>query len=202
VNDREVLEQLISRGEGSGLEFKAAIPSPHHLAREIAAFANSGGGTILLGVREDGTMPGVLASDAQKVLSSAIELLTPRPEALFTELRPSGTQGVGHVVGRVDVAPEPAGPVTTPDGVFRRTDACIEPLPAHSIRERALVTAAASLKDVVAPLATTLESLTQRMLDLEQQISAAQSWRRRLPDILLGAGISAVLGLILALLFL
>jgi hypothetical protein len=92
--------------------------------------------------------------------------------------------------------------VATPDGLFRRSDARIEALPADAIRERALRTVASDLKSIVAPLATTLESLTQRMLELEKQIAAAQTWRRRLPDILLGAGTSAVLGLILALLFL
>jgi hypothetical protein len=157
-----------------------------------------GGGTILLGVREDGTIPGVFGSDAQRALRSAIELLTPKPEALLTELPGPG----GQTVGRIDVVNEPAGPVATPDGLFRRSDARIEALPADVIRERALRTVASDLKGIVAPLATTLESLTQRMLELERQIASAQTWRRRLPDILLGAGISAVLGLILALLFL
>jgi predicted HTH transcriptional regulator len=198
MDERESLQQLISRGEGKALEFKSAIPSPQHLAREIAAFANSGGGTILLGVREDGTIPGVFGSDAQRALRSAIELLTPKPEALLTELPGPG----GQTVGRIDVVNEPAGPVATPDGLFRRSDARIEALPADVIRERALRTVASDLKGIVAPLATTLESLTQRMLELERQIASAQTWRRRLPDILLGAGISAVLGLILALLFL
>jgi hypothetical protein len=63
-------------------------------------------------------------------------------------------------------------------------------------------TVTSDLKGIVEPLATTLESLTQRMLELERQIVAAQRWKRHLPDILLGAGISAVLGLILALVFL
>jgi predicted HTH transcriptional regulator len=65
MDERQSLEQLISQGEGQSLEFKAAVPSPEHLARLIAAFANSGGGTILLGVQEDGSVPGVFHSVAR-----------------------------------------------------------------------------------------------------------------------------------------
>lgn len=199
MDEQEGLRQLIARGEGKALEFKPAVPSPQHLAREIAAFANSEGGAILLGVREDGTISGVFTSDAQKAMSSAMELITPKPEALLTVVpSPSGAR----VVARIDVTNEPTGPVTTPDGLFQRTDGRIEALPANMIRDRTLRTAASDLKDLVTPLAATLESLTERMLELEKQIAAAQTWRRRLPDILLGAGISAILGLILALLFL
>lgn len=103
---------------------------------------------------------------------------------------------------RIDVAEEPAGPVAAPDGLFRRSGARVEALPADKIRERTLGTVTSDLQKIVTPLASTLGSLTQRMLDLERQVVATQGWRRRLPDILLGAGISAVLGLILALLFL
>jgi predicted HTH transcriptional regulator len=198
MDERQSLEQLISRGEGQSLDFKAAVPSPEHLARLIAAFANSGGGTILLGAREDGSTPGVLRSDVEDALRSAIQRLTPPPEVLLTTVPASW----GQPVARIDVAEEPTGPVAAPDGLFRRYNGRIEALPADTIRERALNTVTSDLQKIVTPLASTLESLTQRMLDLERQVAAAQGWKRRLPDILLGAVISAVLGLILALLFL
>lgn len=85
MDERESLQQLISRGEGKALEFKSAIPSPQHLAREIAAFANSRGGTILLGVREDGTIPGVfdcphdVASNAFYYVGVDMEVATSDP---------------------------------------------------------------------------------------------------------------------------
>lgn len=184
------LQQLIRRGEDQHLEFKSAVPTPEHLARLVAAFANSGGGTILLGVGEDGSIPGVLGSEAARSLRSAIALLTPKPEALITELRGPGT---GLVV-RIDVAEEPTGPVVAPDGLFQRSGSRIQALPAETFRERAVTLSGSELRSMVTHLATTLESLTERMLGLERQIVAAQSWKRRLPDILLGAGISAVLG--------
>lgn len=53
------LRNLIQRGEGTYLEFKKTIPSPEKIAREIAAFANTGGGTILIGVDDYKNITGV-----------------------------------------------------------------------------------------------------------------------------------------------
>lgn len=46
------LDILLHEGEGSMLEYKESFSSS--LARELVAFANSAGGKILLGVRDDG----------------------------------------------------------------------------------------------------------------------------------------------------
>jgi predicted HTH transcriptional regulator len=45
------LDILLHEGEGSMLEYKESFSSS--LARELVAFANSAGGKILLGVRDD-----------------------------------------------------------------------------------------------------------------------------------------------------
>ena len=57
------LQTLIQQGENAAVEFKALPLRPETLAREIVAFANSAGGTILLGVADDGTLVGVEGSD-------------------------------------------------------------------------------------------------------------------------------------------
>ncbi|MCG8373453.1 MAG: ATP-binding protein [Balneolales bacterium] len=56
---RQDLKNLIAMGEGTFLEFKHKIASPEKIAREIAAFANSHGGTILIGVGDKGELIGV-----------------------------------------------------------------------------------------------------------------------------------------------
>ena len=53
------LKNLIQTGEGQYLEFKRTIPTAEKIAREIAAFANSKGGTILVGVDDNGSIPGI-----------------------------------------------------------------------------------------------------------------------------------------------
>src|SRR4030095_8902366 len=58
---REDLEILLREGEGSMLEYKESLSSS--LVRELVAFANSTGGKILLGVRDNGTVVGVRDSN-------------------------------------------------------------------------------------------------------------------------------------------
>lgn len=56
---RNDLKNLIQTGESNFLEFKHSVSRPEKIAREMAAFANSKGGTILVGVKDNGEMVGV-----------------------------------------------------------------------------------------------------------------------------------------------
>jgi hypothetical protein len=58
------LARLIAVGEPGGVEFKASVPKKDGLAPSVAAFANSGGGWLLLGVRDDGSVCGFSAPGA------------------------------------------------------------------------------------------------------------------------------------------
>lgn len=51
--------RLVKTGEGSYLEFKRTISSPEKVAREIAAFANTRGGILLIGVNDNKSVVGV-----------------------------------------------------------------------------------------------------------------------------------------------
>jgi hypothetical protein len=64
------LAEMVSRGEGEQLEFKETLRWDVRLGavskrledaalKAIAAFANKHGGTLLIGVRDDGTVPGL-----------------------------------------------------------------------------------------------------------------------------------------------
>jgi len=53
------LPDLIAQGEGSRLEFKSTISTSARIARTLCAFANTGGGTLLIGVNDDGKIGGV-----------------------------------------------------------------------------------------------------------------------------------------------
>lgn len=52
------LRKLVRKGEGANLEFKRKATHPDKIAREIVAFANSQGGTLLVGVDDDGQIYG------------------------------------------------------------------------------------------------------------------------------------------------
>lgn len=86
------LPDLIEKGEGQHLEFKEEMPrTTNDLGKEIAAFATSNNGTIILGVRDDGTVTGLLGCERQKergVLVSRIE------GVCANVVKPSVTPGV------------------------------------------------------------------------------------------------------------
>ncbi|HYC84154.1 MAG TPA: ATP-binding protein [Chryseosolibacter sp.] len=53
------LKKLMQQGEGAYLEFKRKATDPDKIVREMIAFANTGGGILLLGVGDDRSMPGL-----------------------------------------------------------------------------------------------------------------------------------------------
>lgn len=61
----EALEalEIISRGEDGRHQFKRKFNSAADAAKEMAAFSNSEGGLIFIGVDDDGTIPGLTANE-------------------------------------------------------------------------------------------------------------------------------------------
>ena len=60
------IKRLVARGEGRHLEFKRRVPEPERVAKEVVAFANSGGGRLLIGVDDDGGIVGVRDSEEEE----------------------------------------------------------------------------------------------------------------------------------------
>ncbi len=67
MTSRELLE-IIANGENSAVEFKRETIRPEHLAEEIVAFANFEGGTVLIGVDDDGLIEGSQREDIEEWL--------------------------------------------------------------------------------------------------------------------------------------
>ena len=62
----ELLE-IIARGEDGKHQFKANITNQNSLASEIVAFCNSGGGVLLIGVNDDGSVSGLVREDMARL---------------------------------------------------------------------------------------------------------------------------------------
>ena len=62
----EQLQALILLGEHSRQQFKRRISHPDALAAELVAFSNSGGGTLLIGVDDDGAIAGLDAAEVRR----------------------------------------------------------------------------------------------------------------------------------------
>ena len=59
MNDKRYLQSLIAEGEHQQQDFKYRVSDALKLARSVSAFANTDGGRLLIGVRDDGNMSGV-----------------------------------------------------------------------------------------------------------------------------------------------
>jgi predicted HTH transcriptional regulator len=74
--------QLIEQGEGQQLDFKYCVNDARKIARSLAAFANSDGGTLLLGVKDNGKISGVKSEEEFYMIEKAAQLYC-RPEIPF-----------------------------------------------------------------------------------------------------------------------
>ena len=63
MNDRQYLQSLISEGEHQQQDFKYKVQDACKLARSVSAFANTDGGRLLIGVRDDGHLSGVRSEE-------------------------------------------------------------------------------------------------------------------------------------------
>lgn len=61
------LLERIALGEHTRQQFKRTFNNPDALAAELAAFANSGGGTLLIGVDDDGAIAGLDAAEVRRL---------------------------------------------------------------------------------------------------------------------------------------
>jgi ATP-dependent DNA helicase RecG len=66
------LRQLIANGANSAIEFKRDDLRPDQLAREFVAFANFKGGSVLIGVEDDGAVSGVRRDDLETWLMDVV----------------------------------------------------------------------------------------------------------------------------------
>ncbi|WP_019986626.1 AlbA family DNA-binding domain-containing protein [Rudanella lutea] len=88
------LPDLIAQGEGSRLEFKSTISTPARIARTLCAFANTAGGTLLIGVDDDGKISGIQSEIREmRKIEQATDLLVEPPitvsyEVVYADGRP------------------------------------------------------------------------------------------------------------------
>ena len=65
---------LISQGENQHLDFKHSITDSKKIARSLAAFANTDGGKLLVGVRDNGSIAGVESDEEFYMVEGAADL--------------------------------------------------------------------------------------------------------------------------------
>ena len=109
VTRRDVMA-LIAEGEGLRVEFKRHFSSPEKIAKEMIAFANTKGGTILFGVDDDGSIFGLHSEKSElSDIEHTSQFLCDPPIAVSCDVIPwSGQKDVIAVT----VPPSPDKPHT------------------------------------------------------------------------------------------
>jgi len=77
------LRKLISEGENQKLDFKFCISDSRKIARTLSAFANTDGGRLLIGVRDNGSIAGIRSDEEYYMVETAVDLFC-RPAVEFT----------------------------------------------------------------------------------------------------------------------
>ncbi|HAA14232.1 MAG TPA: ATP-binding protein [Cytophagales bacterium] len=90
------LQSLVREGEHSTLEFKRKANHPDKIMKEVVAFANTQGGTLLVGVDDNGSIPGVKhVEEEYYVLEQALDrYCRPKVDYSLSIIRMNDLRGV------------------------------------------------------------------------------------------------------------
>lgn len=110
------IKELISQGEGAHLEFKTRFTSDKFIARHIAAFANSGGGTIIFGVSEKGEILGLSHEEEKEAVYRLKAIGQQLLPSFVYSLRSIQVDGKSVVYMHVDEAPASERPIRLATG--------------------------------------------------------------------------------------
>ncbi len=76
------IKKLIGQGESQTLDFKFEISDSRKIAKSMVAFANTNGGRLLIGVKDNGVIAGI-KSDEEYYMAQAAANLYSKPKVSF-----------------------------------------------------------------------------------------------------------------------
>ena len=108
IRGKFYIASLIEEGEHEHQDFKFAISDARKIARSISAFANNGGGRLLVGVKDNGVIAGVRNEEDIYVIEQAAEMYCRPPQEIrVTAFRTEGDK----TVLRIEIDRSPVRPV-------------------------------------------------------------------------------------------
>ena len=95
------IEALIAQGEHQQLDFKFEVGDSKKIARTLSAFANTDGGRLLIGVKDNGHITGIQGDEEYYMIEAASEMYT-KPVVQFMAKR---WEVKGKTVLEITIAP-------------------------------------------------------------------------------------------------
>ncbi len=105
------IQQLIREGEHQKQDFKFAVNDARKIARSLVAFANTDGGKLLIGVKDNGVVAGVRSEEEVHMIEAASQLYS-KPNVPYTVTE---WNIGGKIVLEIDVEPGQAKPYYAPN---------------------------------------------------------------------------------------
>lgn len=105
------IEELIEQGEHQQQDFKFEVSDSKKIARTLSAFANTDGGRLLIGVKDNGHISGVKSDEEYFMIEAASQLYT-KPQVPFSAKRWDVN---GKCVLEIDIEPGNERPYLAPD---------------------------------------------------------------------------------------
>ena len=91
MDDKRYLLSLICEGEHQQQDFKYRVTDARKLAKSVSAFANTDGGRLLIGVRDDGHLSGVRSEEEIYMMhQAAYKYCKPEPSIKFETYHADG----------------------------------------------------------------------------------------------------------------
>lgn len=178
------ITNLISAGESETLELKTSVPSPDTIASHLAAFANTKGGVLLIGVKEPSEVVGINPVKANYAISTALKKVSPNIEAKSGIVQ-IGSANIAYV--KVNRAPSL---VASSGGYYARYGSSIRPLTAAEIKSSSLSQTAIekSLSDLSANATRQAETIDK----MSEELRKANSIPRKVGIAVAGAVLGAL----------
>jgi len=115
MDDKQFLLRLIREGEHQQQDFKYHVADARKLAKSVSAFANTDGGRLLVGVRDDGHLSGVRSEEEIYMMhQAAYRFCKPQPSISFDTYH-----AAGRTIVVCTVPPSARRPVFAQDGEGR-----------------------------------------------------------------------------------
>lgn len=172
LKGKHYIEELVAQGEHQEQDFKFQISDARKIARSISAFANRGGGRLLIGVKDNGALAGVRnEEDIYVVEQAAQRYCNPPQEIEFTAFN----VGAGTLIIRASIAGADRRPVFAQDSdrkwkaYFRVAD---ENIVAHPLMVRAWQMRESA--DTIFSLSSVESSLLQLLDDSVEPLSTRE----------------------------
>lgn len=117
MKNSDLLDEYISQGEHQRQDFKYEISSIRKIAKTVSAFANTDGGRLLVGVRDNGSIAGIRSEEEIFMIEAAAESEC-HPKALC-EMEVVRAKGKNVLIANILKSPSPPVRCKDDDGKLK-----------------------------------------------------------------------------------